>query len=167
MRLKLMAVLITGVLLAPALAPSASALPPGFPDLSGFSTVSADQYFVEGNAPGMVTFSTPYDLTCSFTREAGGHSSQYLRCKGQMADSNDPCAFGEITWESSKDSYDRTWEGSDCTNRFAYARPLSPGQKVSFGNVTCAVGDNRLSACLDTFNGEHGFFMQPSGSRFF
>ena len=170
MRFKRVAVLISAVLLAPVLAPRASALPPGFPDLGGFAAVPAEQYF--GGTPGenaapMLDFSTPFNITCSFRTDGGGRSSQYLRCKGRMADSADPCAFGEIFWESSKDSYDRSWSGSDCANPFSYAKLLSPGQKVSFLNVTCAVGDDRLVACLDTYNGEHGFFLQPSSSRFF
>jgi hypothetical protein len=167
MRLKRMAVLI---MLAPALAPRAVAQPADFPDLSGFSAVPAEQYFVETTKTGaarMLDFSTPYNSTCSFSREGDGKYSQYLRCTGRMADSADPCAFGEIYWEPSKTSYDRTWEGSNCSNPYSYAKLLNPGQKVSFLNVTCAVGDNRLVACLDTFNGEHGFVLRPSGSGFF
>ena len=84
-----------------------------------------------------------------------------------MADSADPRAFGEIYWEPSKSSYARTWEGSNWANTFSYARLMGSGQKVSFLNVTCAVGDDRLVACLETFNGEHGFVLRPSGSVFF
>jgi hypothetical protein len=41
---------------------------------------------------------------------------------------------------------------------------LGAGQKVSYNNVTCAVGANKLVACLDTTSGEHGFVLQPSCS---
>ena len=115
----------------------------------------------------MLDLSTPFNITCSFSREGGGRSSQYLRCKGRMADSADPCAFWEIYWESSKDSYDRTWSGSDCANHFSIAPNCCQGKNVHILNVTCAVGDDRLVACLDTYNGEHGFFLQPSSSRSF
>ena len=170
MRLTRMAALITEVMLATVMAPGAVAQPAGFPDLSGFSTVSAERYFVESpkeNAARTVDFSTPYNITCSFIRDDYFQIPPYLRCTGRMADSSDPCAFGEIYWEQSKSSYSRTWEGSDCANPFSYSKLLSLGQKVSFHNVTCAVGDDRLVACLDTFKGEHGFVLRPSGSVFF
>jgi hypothetical protein len=165
------AVLIVAVMLTSALtplAPRAAAQPADFPDLNSFSPVSAEQYFVtppKENAAPTLDFSTPYNITCSFTR--GNHYPQYLRCDGRMADSSDPCAFGEIYWEPSKSSYDRDWQGTNCGNPFSYSKLLSAGQKVSFLDVTCAVGDNRLVACLNTFGGQHGFVLRPSGSEFF
>ena len=41
---------------------------------------------------------------------------------------------------------------------------LAAGQKLSYLNVTCAVGADNLIACLDTTSGDHGFVLQPSGS---
>ncbi|MDT5148253.1 MAG: hypothetical protein QOC58_2898, partial [Mycobacterium sp.] len=43
-------------------------------------------------------------------------------------------------------------------------KALSAGQKVSYLNVTCAVGADDLVACLDSTSGEHGFVLQRSGS---
>ena len=48
------------------------------------------------------------------------------------------------------------------------AKPLPSGSKIASGNITCVVGDGRLTACLDTRAGQrHGFVLQPSGSSAF
>ena len=44
---------------------------------------------------------------------------------------------------------------------------LNPGQKVSYGNVACAVGDGPLIACIERVGPERGFVLQPSGSFVF
>lgn len=46
-------------------------------------------------------------------------------------------------------------------------KPLGAGQKLSYLNVTCAVGADSLVACLDTTSGSHGFVLQRSGSSAF
>jgi hypothetical protein len=43
-------------------------------------------------------------------------------------------------------------------------KSLGVGQKLSYLNVTCAVGADNLVACLDTTSGDHGFVLQRSGS---
>jgi hypothetical protein len=44
------------------------------------------------------------------------------------------------------------------------AKLLAAGQKLTYLNVTCAVGADNLLACLDTTSGDHGFVVQRSGS---
>jgi hypothetical protein len=46
----------------------------------------------------------------------------------------------------------------------AGGKPLGTGQKLTYLNVTCAVGADNLVACLDTTSGDHGFVVQRSGS---
>ncbi|WP_255791709.1 hypothetical protein [Mycobacteroides abscessus] len=46
-------------------------------------------------------------------------------------------------------------------------RLLDRGEKLSYGNITCAVGDDNLVACHDTGGGHHGFVIQASGSSTF
>jgi len=43
-------------------------------------------------------------------------------------------------------------------------KALAVGQKLSYLNVTCAVGADNLIACLDTTSGDHGFVLQSVGS---
>ena len=43
-------------------------------------------------------------------------------------------------------------------------KALAAGQKLSYLNVTCAVGADNLIACLDTTSGDHGFVLQSVGS---
>jgi hypothetical protein len=43
-------------------------------------------------------------------------------------------------------------------------KALAAGQKLSYLNVTCAVGADKLIACLDTTSGDHGFVLQSVGS---
>jgi len=44
------------------------------------------------------------------------------------------------------------------------SKALNAGQKLSYLNVTCAVGNDNLVACLDATSGDHGFVLQRSGS---
>ena len=45
---------------------------------------------------------------------------------------------------------------------------LNVGQKLTYGNVTCAVGAGSMTACQVTMGDQkHGFVLQPSGSTSF
>jgi len=58
-------------------------------------------------------------------------------------------------------------ESTTCGRQFSNGTFLGVGQKVSYRNVTCAVGADQLLACLDTSLGQHGFVLRPSGSTAF
>ncbi|RIS79395.1 hypothetical protein D2E44_20810 [Mycobacteroides abscessus] len=55
----------------------------------------------------------------------------------------------------------------DCQNHKPSTKVLNPGQKISYGNVTCAVGGDSLLACIERVSPERGFVLQPSGSFVF
>jgi len=187
--------LTTRALAGPALAAAAIAWPapraaaqppPGFPNLNSFTSVSADGY-VTTSGPGTsarISFSAPYNLVCDFY---GGPApapgpSQDVKCTGDMPGMDDvpfrggghprpgDCVQGSVNfkgpgYELSRMSY------SGCDGQPAAlpssGKLLGVGQKLSYLNVTCAVGADELVACLDTTSGDHGFVLQRSGSRAF
>jgi hypothetical protein len=165
-------------------APQAAAQPPpGFPNLDSFTAVPVDGYvttFRPGTSP-RINFSAPYNMVCDFY---GGTApppqpSQDIKCNGDMPGMDDvpfpggghtrpgDCVVGVVNfkgpgYELSRMSYGGC-EGSPATSPSG-AKLLGVGQKLSYLNVTCAVGANNLVACLDTTSGDHGFVLQRSGS---
>ncbi len=144
----------------------AAAQPPGFPDLSGFTPVPADNY-IEVPPKGLryIYFSTPYNIQCWF--EAGEPvpvwQSQDINCLGDMPDGN-PCTVGKATCAGSGPAYVINRTDDKCGAPYAHGAMLNIGQKVNYRDATCAVGADHLVACLDTTRGQHGFVLKPSGS---
>jgi len=165
-------------------APQAGAQPPpGFPSLDGFTAVPADGYAAtsrQGGGP-RISFSASPTLVCDFY---GGTApspqpSQDIKCNGDMPGMDDisfpggghpkpgDCVLGAVNfkgpgYELSRMSYSGC-EGGPPTLPSG-GKSLGAGQKVSYLNVTCAVGADGLVACLDTTSGDHGFVLQRSGS---
>ncbi|GBE66230.1 hypothetical protein MFM001_26920 [Mycobacterium sp. MFM001] len=162
----------------------AAALPPGFPDLNSFTPVVVDDgYFMqlrEGTSR-LVNFSTPYDIVCNFY---GGEQpvtapSQGIDCNGDFPGMDSypwpggvparpgDCVLGEVQAAGAAYQFHRSayagCDGNPPTLPYG-GKPLGVGQKLSYQNVTCAVGPDRLVACLDTTSGQHGFVLKPSGS---
>ncbi|WP_075232472.1 hypothetical protein [Mycobacterium colombiense] len=144
----------------------AAAQPPGFPDLSGFAPVPADNY-IEVPPKGLryVHFSTPYNIQCWF--EAGEPvpvwQSQDINCLGDMPDGN-PCTVGKATGAGSGPAYVINRTDDKCGAPYTHGAMLNIGQKVNYRDATCAVGADHLVACLDTSSGQHGFVLKPAGS---
>ncbi len=176
-----LAVAATCALAAPP--PQSAALPPpGFPNLDGFVAVPADGYLTNAGPglPPRVTFTATSTLVCDFY---GGPApppqpSQDIKCSGDMPGLDDisfpggghpkpgDCVVGTVNfkgpgYELSRMSYSGC-EGNPPT--LPSGKPLGVGQKLSYLNVTCAVGADNLVACLDTTSGDHGFVLQRSGS---
>lgn len=155
--------------------PHAGALPPGFPDLNGFASVRVDNYIATGpKGPGrFLEFSTPYNIQCGFTATANPQpagSSQGIHCEGQIPGvSSGPtptesCATGTVAdWGAAGFRIDKQLSGCPIGS-YNTGTPLGAGQKVTYQNVTCAVGGDGLVACLDTSLGQHGFALKPSGN---
>ena len=164
-------------------APQARAQPPpGFPNLDTFAPVPADGYVGTG-APGAsprVSFSAGSALVCDFY---GGpppvpQPSQDIKCTGDMVGMDDlpvpggrprpgDCLVGSVDFKGPGYQLSRMSYGGCDGNPPplpAGGKPLGPGQKLTYLNVTCAVGADDLVACLDTTSGDHGFVVQRSGS---
>lgn len=167
-----------------AVPPQAGALPPpGFPTLDGFTAVPADGYATTlrpGSAP-RISFSATPTLVCDFY---GGTApppqpSQDIKCDGDMPGMDDvpfpgggrtkpgDCVVGTVNFKGpgyalSRMSY-AGCDGNPPALPFG-GKSLGAGQKLTYLNVTCAVGADNLVACLDTTSGDHGFVLQRSGS---
>jgi hypothetical protein len=182
--IRALGVLILGMASAIASAQHAAAQPPPrFPNLDGFTAVPSDGYATTSSTgnPPRINFSATNTLVCDFY---GGTApapqpSQDIKCSGDMPGMDDvpfpgaghlrpgDCVVGSVNfkgpgYELSRMSY------SGCGGNPAAlpygAKPLGPGQKLSYLNVTCAVSADNLVACLDATSGDHGFVLQPSGS---
>ncbi|MCW2659340.1 MAG: hypothetical protein JWP83_492 [Mycobacterium sp.] len=165
-------------------APHAAALPPRFPDLNRFIAVPVDGYATtpsQGGAP-RISFSATPTLVCDFY---GGPApapqpSQDIKCNGDTPGMDDvpfpgggghpkpgDCVVGAVNFKGPGYELSRMTYGGCDGNPPALTsggKSLGAGQKLSYLNVTCAVGADNFVACLDTTSGDHGFVLDPSGS---
>jgi hypothetical protein len=167
--------IIGGALYAGGCAPHASALPAGFPDLNAFAATPVDNYIGTGpkGPKRFVSFSTPYNIECNFVatvEPVPAGQSQGISCDGDIPGyssgptATEACGVGTVAdWGASGFRFEK--ELTNCPPRPANSGTLlQVGQKVTYENVTCAVGGGGLVACLDTNLGQHGFVLKPSGS---
>ena len=157
--------------------------PPGFPNLDSFSSVPADGYATtsrQGGAP-RISFSATPTLVCDFYGGAAPapQPSQDIKCSGDMPGMDDvpfpggghpkpgDCVVGAVNFKGPGYELSRmTYGGCDgsAPPLPSGGKSLGVGQKVSYLNVTCAVGADNLVACLDSTSGDHGFVLQRFGS---
>jgi hypothetical protein len=156
--------------------------PPGFPNLDGFTPVPADGYATSSGptTPARISFAASSTLECDFY---GGPApapqpSQDIKCSGDMPGMDDipvpgghprpgDCVVGAVNYKGPGYQLTRmSYAGCDGNPATppSGGKTLAAGQKLSYLNVTCAVGADDLVACLDTTSGEHGFVLQRSGS---
>jgi hypothetical protein len=160
--------------------------PPGFPNLDGFTAVPADGYATPARQGGTprISFSATPTLVCSFGDFADGwkpptQPSQDIKCNGDMPGMGDvpisgggrpkpgDCVVGQVNFKGPGYALSRMSYGGCDGNPPplpSTGKALGAGQKLSYLNVTCAVGADNLVACLDTTSGDHGFVLQRSGS---
>jgi hypothetical protein len=155
--------------------PHAAALPPGFPNLDGFAAVPVDSYIATGpkGPKRFVSFSTPYNIQCSFTATTDpvpAGSTQGVICTGEIpglasgATPTESCAIGKVG-EAGASGFRTERELTNCPiGTFNEGAQLGAGQKLTYQNVTCAVGTDVFVACLDASLGQHGFALKPSGN---
>ncbi|SPM37499.1 hypothetical protein BN1232_02054 [Mycobacterium rhizamassiliense] len=164
-------------------APQALAVPPPqFPNLDGFTAVPADGYVAMSTTSGpRITFLANSSLVCDFYGGAAPapQPSQDIKCSGELPGMDDvpfpgashlrpgDCVVGSVNFKGPGYELSRMSYGGCGGNPAALpsnGKLLAAGQKVSYLNVTCAVGADNLVACLDTTSGDHGFVLQSSGS---
>jgi hypothetical protein len=172
-----------GVILAIASAvPRAAAQPPGFPSLDTFAAVPADGYATPASAGASprIRFSVSPTLACDFY---GGPApapqpSQDVKCSGDMPGMDDvalpggahtragDCVVGAVSFQGPGYQLSRMSDGGCQANPAvgSAGKTLNAGQKLTYLNVTCAVGADNLVACLDATSGDHGFVLQRAGS---
>ncbi|HEY0228114.1 MAG TPA: hypothetical protein VGC05_17370 [Mycobacterium sp.] len=157
--------------------------PPRFPNLDSFTAVPVDGYVTTSRPGGSprVNFSATNTVVCDFYGGAAPvpQPSQDIKCSGDMPGMDDfsfpgaghlrpgDCVVGSVNFKGPGYELSRMSYGGCDGNPAALptsGKPLGPGQKISYLNVTCAVGPDNLVACLDNTSGDHGFVLQPSGS---
>ncbi len=150
--------------------PIALAEPPGFPDLNTFVEVPASQYVTAGSR-GMtfIGFSTAEGINCGFSNpDSPDGQNQLIHCAGPLPGLQDVPATGSGPCETGVASQVAiTHSKGSCADVKPTRKILGPGQKITHGMVTCAVGNGPLVACIDRFGPERGFVLQPSGSFVF
>lgn len=158
----------------------AGAQPAELPNLDDFTAAPVDDYITTGpKSPGRwVNFATPYNIACQFdATDPPAGSSQAIMCDGDMPgmasaplSSGEPvaggCVIGTVRSQGAA-GLRLNRESTTCGRQFSNGAFLGVGQKVSYRNVTCAVGTDQLVACQDTSLGRHGFVLSPSGSTAF
>ncbi|WP_309224189.1 hypothetical protein [Mycobacteroides sp. CBMA 326] len=148
----------------------ATAEPAGFPDLNTFADVPAQAYIQKWprSAP-TVSFSTEEGINCGFgAPETPNEDNQFAFCDGPLpglqnvpARGSGPCDIGSVN------SFGISHTQGACEDARPNWKILSPGHKLSYGNITCAVGRGPVVACVERIAHKRGFVLQPSGSFVF
>ncbi|MDH6247163.1 hypothetical protein M2432_004826 [Mycobacterium sp. OTB74] len=169
-------------LIALVLLPVAQAAPANFPDLSRYQPVNPDDYTADhGYATEGVRFSTPDGLHCSLSHNVRG-SESVARCRGELP------GVGGATGVLATTYMPTVWQQVDLSKPEMYLdmgdngfidmpvdgasfRPLPAGSRITYHNVTCAVDNAQMTACVIDSAGpslvDHGFLLTPGGSSTF
>jgi hypothetical protein len=147
----------------------ATASPPGFPDLNAFQPVDPTGYTAAPRAGGAVYFVTPDGLQCILPNpyRPGDHVS--ASCSGPLPGlpanaTVGPGGCSEVTTPTSLATDLGPYSFQQDTGCPILTTPLlNVGQKITTGDITCVVGTDRLTACIDPIL-NRGFVLQPSGS---
>ncbi|BBZ15142.1 hypothetical protein [Mycobacterium branderi] len=147
----------------------ASAAPPGFPDLGAFQPVDPARYTAAPRAGGAAYFVTPDGIQCIMPTpyKPGDHVS--AGCSGPLPGlppdapvGSDGCsAVGSPTSLPTDLGPYSFQKGTGCP--IITTPLLDVGQKITKGDITCLVGADRLTACIDPIL-NRGFVLQPAGS---
>lgn len=155
---------------------SAAVAEPAFPDMSAFSSVDSAAYERRAINSDSIEFSTPDGLNCSFIalgQMRDMTADQGLNCRGHFPGIDyDPPSNGWCEYKTVGNNHSFTYRFDraylQCGDHDFLHKPLPAGTRIASGNITCAVGPDRMTACLDTRAGlRHGFVLQPSGSSAF
>lgn len=147
-------------------------------DFSKYTAVDWQQFDPDGS-PGtgyLVRFTTPDGSTrCSILNGLSAScvgnivgvpnsAPDYSRDRDTFA-GNDSGSCPGVLFDASvaqKPEYSFRKNGGGCPP-FADTKTLSAGQKLVKYQITCAVGEGSLTACINTAT-NHGFVLQPTGS---
>lgn len=147
----------------------ATAAPPKFPDLNAFQAVDPGPYTSAARAGGAAYFATPDGLQCILPNSAkpGDHVS--ASCDGPLPGlpdnapvGSDGCSMVGSPTSLPTDLGPYTFQkGTGCP--IITTPLLNVGQKITKADITCVVGADRLTACIDP-QLNRGFVLDPAGS---
>lgn len=148
---------------------TAHAEPPKFPDVDAFQPADPARYTANARAGGAAYFLTPDGLQCVIP--ASGKSGEHVSasCIGQLPGlptdapvGSDGCSAVGSPTQYPTDLAPYTFQqGTGCP--IITAPLLDIGRKITKSDITCLVGADRLTACIDPVL-NRGFVLQPSGS---
>jgi hypothetical protein len=149
--------------------PIAAAAPPGFPDVNAFSPVDPSSHTISNPRSAVIGFVAPGGVGCSWRYSTDPSDHAAVLCEGNIpgipASAPDNGSTGCAQAKAAGGAYVINSHGGACPP-FNGFPPLNVGQSLSATNITCVVGANDLTACIDSSD-DHGFVLQPSGSSAF
>lgn len=151
-----------GAVNASAVSPAAAAAPPGFPDVNAFSPVDAKAYTISKPDSTFIGFVTTRGVSCTWGYSSDPHAHGPVSCSGNILGVPESAPDGGSGGCAAATSNALiTKRGGACPPFSSSLAMLNGGQKLSALNVTCVVGADGLTACID---GDHGLVLQASGS---
>lgn len=165
-----LAFLVGAVVLPLAQPLTAAAEPAGFPDINAFQPVEPSSY-IAGKQREVVAFTTPDGLQCAWAARTGPEDHVSVGCAGRLPGLPDSAPVGDTGCTGvgvpSAMPNDLSPYGLQQNNCPVLTAPLlAAGHKLTASNITCLVGADRLTACIDPIL-NRGFVLQPSGSWVF
>lgn len=151
-----------GAVISPAGSPTAVAAPAGFPDVNAFTPVDAKTYTISKPDSTFIGFVTTRGVSCKWAYSSDPNAHGPVECSGNILgipDSAPDGGPGGCAAASSNAPITR--HGGACAPFSSQLTTLNGGQKLTAVNVTCVVGGDGLTACID---GDHGLVLQSSGS---
>ncbi|MGA8329940.1 MAG: hypothetical protein WB777_11670 [Mycobacterium sp.] len=140
----------------------ASATPPGFPDVNAFSPVDPKAYIISKPDSTFIGFMTTRGVSCSWGYSSDPNAHGPVKCSGNILGVPDSAPDGGTTGcAAASSNAPITKHGGACPPFSSALTTLNGGQKLTAVNVTCVVGADGLTACID---GDHGVVLQSSGS---
>jgi hypothetical protein len=141
---------------------STSALPGGFPDLSSFPTVDANDYRQSYPYFNGIRFTTPGGLSCdqNAMNSLSDPNDVVLTCAGPRPDKG-PGDWSITVATTKAASIEPT---SDDPPEGDPIKTLPPQHTISYKGIQCGVDASGTTACRV---GEHGFVLTPTETRLF
>ena len=142
--------------------PPATGAPPGFPDVNAFNPVDAKTYTISKPDSTFIGFVTTRGVSCTWGYSSDPNAHGPVECSGNILGIPDTAPDGGTTGcAAASANAPITRHGGACAPFSSSLTTLNGGQKLTAVNVTCVVGADGLTACID---GDHGIVLQPSGS---
>lgn len=143
--------------------------PPGFPDLGAYQPVDPARYTASARAGGAAYFVTPDGLQCVLPAPGAPGQHVSASCGGRLPGLPPDAPVGADGCSAVGSPSQLPGDLSPYTFQAATGCPvisapaLEVGQKITASDITCVVGPDRLTACIDP-SLNRGFVLRPEGS---
>ncbi|MBS9535179.1 hypothetical protein KIH27_16450 [Mycobacterium sp. M1] len=148
---------------------TAEAAPPGFPNVDSYTPVDPNTLMhMDKSWRSVVFYPASKHYSCSYLFSGVGiaEDNRTLSCQGDIPGAADApidgpdktgCSFVGVApnWLARRPSQCGVYTSSDTA---LPGHELLPGQKVTYGSMTCVQDQGDRTACID---GDHGFVISP------